>query len=83
MKITSIRMEKVDSTKPILANFSIVFDNDFAVNNISLIEGKERKFIAFYCRANKEGKYLNVCHPINKEFREYIENELISYYENN
>lgn len=83
MKITSIRMEKVESPLSILANFSIVLDDQFAIHNISLIKGKERNFIAFYSRKNNEGKYLNICHPITKDFREYIENELISYYENN
>lgn len=83
MKITSIRMEKIENPLTILANFSIVLDNQFAIHNISLIKGKDRNFIAFYSRRNNEGKYLNVCHPIVPEFRQYIENELLSYYENN
>ena len=28
----------------------------------------------------ENGEYINVCHPINNEFRSYVENELINYY---
>lgn len=84
MKITDIRMEKVDSSySKALANFDVTFDNCFVVHNISLIKrnDSEETFIAFYSRKNLEGKFINICHPITREFRNEIEAELKNFYE--
>lgn len=84
MVITSIKMntENIPEKPRILANFSIVFDNCFVVHDIVLMKGKERNYISFYSRTNKNGEHVNICHPINKEFRSYIESLLIEYYDN-
>ena len=82
MVITSIKMntDNIPEHSRIIANFSVVFDNCFVIHDIVLIKGKERNYISFYSRTNKSGERLNVCHPINKEFRNYIESTLIEYY---
>lgn len=80
MKITNIQMEKVDHLR-VLANFDVTFDNCFVVHNISLIKRDDGSaFLAFYSRKNAEGKFINICHPINHEFRKEIEETLIGYY---
>lgn len=80
MQITDIRMEKVNYKK-VLANFDIVFDNYFVVHNVTLVKREDESvFISFYSRVNKEGKWINICHPINKRARAEIEETLINYY---
>lgn len=84
MKITNIQMEKVDNYQRVLANFDITFDNCFVVHNVSLIKRDEDNsaFVAFYSRMNSEGKHINICHPITREFRREVEETLIDYYNN-
>jgi len=80
--ITDIKMntDNIPEYSRVIANFSVVFDNCFVVHDIVLVKGKDRNHISFYSRRNKNGEYINVCHPINNEFRSYVENELINYY---
>lgn len=82
MTITDIKMntDNIPEYSRVIANFSVVFDNCFVVHDIVLVKGKDRNHISFYSRKNKNGEYINVCHPINNEFRSYVENELINYY---
>lgn len=82
MTITDIKMntDNIPEYSRVIANFSVVFDNCFVVHDIVLVKGKDRNHISFYSRRNKSGEYVNVCHPINNEFRSYVENELINYY---
>lgn len=82
MTITDIKMntDNIPEYSKILANFSVVFDNCFVVHDIVLIKGKDRNHISFYSRKNKNNEYINICHPINNEFRNYIETTLINYY---
>lgn len=82
MTITDIKMntDNIPEYSRVIANFSVVFDNCFVVHDIVLVKGKDRNHISFYSRRNKNGEYINVCHPINNEFRSYVENELINYY---
>ena len=82
MTITDIKMntDNIPEYSRVIANFSVVFDNCFVVHDIFLVKGKDRNHISFYSRKNKNGEYINVCHPINNEFRSYVENELINYY---
>ena len=93
MKITDIKMTKVEEDfSRVLAKFDVVFDNCFAVHNISLVkalpknsesEEKKEAFIGFYSLRDTNGKYINICHPINSEFRNYVEDTLIEFYNNN
>ena len=82
MTITDIKMntDNIPEYSRIIANFSVVFDNCFVIHDIVLVKGKDRSHISSYSRKNKNGEYVNVCHPINNEFRSYVENELINYY---
>lgn len=82
MTITDIKMntDNIPEYSRVIANFSVVFDNCFVIHDIVLVKGKDRNHISFYSRKNKNGEYINVCHPINNEFRSYVENELINYY---
>ena len=82
MTITDIKMntDNIPEYSRVIANFSVVFDNCFVVHDIVLVKGKDRNHISFYSRRNKNGEYINVCHPINNEFRSYVENEVINYY---
>ena len=90
MKITDIKMTKSEeSYLRTVAKFDVVFDDCFAIHNISLVkrynskENEKDLFIGFYSTKDPNGKYINVCHPINSEFRNYIEDTLIKYYNEN
>lgn len=58
----------------------IYFEDCFVVSNISIIQGKEKEFVAMpsYRAGNK---YRDVCFPVTKEFREKINDAVLDTYQ--
>ena len=65
----------------------IYFENSFIVNNINIVQGKEKIFVSMPSYKTKQvdenGKpiYQDVCYPVTKDFREKLYNEIIAEYE--
>lgn len=57
----------------------IYFEDCFVVSNISIIQGKEKEFVAMpsYKAGNK---YRDVCFPVTKEFREKLNDAVLDTY---
>ncbi len=94
MKITSIRIKKNknNENKTLLGVASIEFDNCLVIHDLQLIQLQDKRIISFPHRKIKkyimkdEGysenyEYTDIVHPSNKEFREYVENELFKIYD--
>ena len=60
----------------------VYFEDSFIVNNVSILQGKEKLFIAMpSCKTkqvDEQGKaiYQDVCYPVTKEFRERLYGEI-------
>lgn len=81
MKITDLKLEKNKEENSIVKAFAkIVLDHSLIIHNMKIIEGKNRLFIAFPDRKIRDN-YVNTVHPINSEFREYIESEILKEYQ--
>lgn len=65
----------------------IYFEDSFIVNNVNILQGKEKVFVAMPAYKTKQvdenGKavYQDVCYPVTKEFREKLYDEIIRTYE--
>lgn len=65
----------------------IYFDDSFIVNNVSILQGKDKVFVAIPSyktkQTDEQGKavYQDVCYPVTKEFREKLYAEIVSQYE--
>lgn len=65
----------------------IYFDDSFIINNVSILQGKDRVFVAMPSyktkQTDEQGKavYQDVCYPVTKEFREKLYSEIVSQYE--
>lgn len=65
----------------------IYFDDSFIINNVSILQGKEKLFVAMPSYKTKQtddnGKtvYQDVCYPVTKEFREKLYAEIVNQYE--
>ena len=62
-------------------------DNSFIVNNVNIIQGKEKIFVSMPSYKTKQvdenGKpiYQDVCYLVTKDFKEKLYNEIIAEYE--
>ena len=65
----------------------IYFDDSFIVNNVSVLQGKDKLFVAMPAyktkQVDEQGKavYQDVAYPVTKEFREKLYGQIISEYE--
>lgn len=79
MEITSVRITLFDEER--LKGFSdITFDDMFVVKGVKIIKGNDSMFVSMPSRKRPDGTYQDICHPINKEMREYIEKVVLEEY---
>lgn len=81
MRITDIRIRKINTDGRMRAVVSVTFDDEFVVHDIKVIEGADKLFVAMPSRKTPEGEYRDIAHPINSNMRELIQNEIIRAYE--
>ena len=78
MKVTEVRVKKVDSQNGKLKGWaSVTFDEAFVIHNLKIIEGQKGIFVAMPNRKTKDGEYRDIAHPLNNEMRKTIEDSII------
>jgi len=80
MKITDIRLRKIDSDSKMKAVASVTFDDEFVVHDIKVIEGQNGLFIAMPSRKLSDGEFRDIAHPINPQAREVIQAAVLDKY---
>ena len=80
MKITDVRIRRVDGQSRLRAVVSITIDDAFAVHELRIIEGNEGLFVAMPSKEVGEGKFKDIAHPINAETRELVEKTVLEKY---
>lgn len=81
MKISNIVIRKHYETGRLKAIVSVTFDDSFVVHDIKVIDGPQGHFIAMPSRKKGEQKYIDIVHPINAEFRQYLSEAILRAYE--
>ena len=80
MEITEIRITLRDEEK--LKGFANVpFDNSFVVRGLKIIAGNSGYFVSMPSRKRPDGTHQDICHPINNETRQLIEDRVLEAYE--
>lgn len=79
MLITEVRVTPRDDGK-LRAFASITLENCFVVRGLKIIEGQGRLFVAMPSRRRPDGGFQDVCHPINNEFRDRLEQQVLDEY---
>ena len=80
MEITGIKIKKIATDNKMKAIASITIDDCFAIHDIKVIENEDKIFVAMPNKRLKDGTFKDVAHPINFEFRQYIEAKVIEAY---
>ncbi|MEW9122672.1 MAG: septation regulator SpoVG [Thermotaleaceae bacterium] len=81
MKVTDVRIRKINDEGKMKAIVSVTFDNEFVVHDIKIIEGQNGLFIAMPSRKMGEGDFRDIAHPINSETRTRLQESIFSEYE--
>ena len=81
MKITEVKVFPAKENGRLKAYATIVFDNDFIVRDLKVIEGNKGLFVSMPSRRRKDGSFRDIVHPLNSETRTSIEQQIIQEYE--
>ena len=81
MKITDIRVRKIENGGKMKAVVSITIDEEFVVHDIKIIEGEKGLFMAMPSRKTSDGEFKDVAHPIKSSTREELQRIILERYE--
>ena len=59
---------------------SVIFDNEFVVRNMKVVEGTNGLFLCMPSRKMPDGAHKDMVHPINQTFRNYLESHILEAY---
>jgi len=78
MKVTEVRISPTKGGGKIRAFASVVIDDCFIVNDLRVIEGREKQlFVTMPARKARNGQMRDIAHPLNRETRELIEQRVL------
>lgn len=77
MRITDVRIRKINKEGRMKAIVSVTFDEAFVVHDIKVIEKDEGIFIAMPSRRTSDGEFRDIAHPINQAAREMIQTAVL------
>ena len=81
MKVTDIRIRKVNTEGRMKAIVSVTFDDAFSVHDIKVVEGDKGLFVAMPSKRMPDGEYKDIAHPISGTAREMIQSAVLQEYE--
>lgn len=80
MKITEVKVFPAKDSGRLKAYATIVFDNNFIIRDLKVIEGDKGLFVSMPSRRRKDGSFRDIVHPLNADTRKMIEDTIIGEY---
>lgn len=78
LDITEVRIYLTSQTGPTKAFASVTFDDSFVVKDLRVVDGRKGLFVSMPCRKDKNGEFRDICHPINSDMRNLLDETVIS-----
>ena len=80
MKITDTKVKLINDAEKFKASVAVTIDDCFVIHNIKVIDGKNGLFISMPGKRNGDGKYDDICHPINSDTRKLFSDTILQAY---
>lgn len=80
MNITSVTLRPVSMNK-VCAIASIVIEDSFVVHDLRVVNGDKGLFVAMPSRKLPNGEFRDICHPINADSRERLQDAVLAQFE--
>lgn len=82
MEITDVQMRKREKEgSKMRAIATVILDNEFAVHDIRVLDGKNGLFLAMPSKKKPDGEFHDVANPISSECRKKFEDAIFAKYE--
>ena len=79
MDVTKVTLRAVAMNK-VCAIASIVLDDAFVVHDLRVVNGEKGLFVAMPSRKLPNGDFRDICHPINAESRQQIQEAVLAQF---
>lgn len=76
MEVTETRIFLADEER-LKAYVTVTFNDCFVVRDLKVINGNTGLFVAMPSKKKKDGSYKDIAHPINSDFRNYLEKHIL------
>jgi stage V sporulation protein G len=80
MDVTKVSLRPVAMNK-VCAIASVVIDDAFVVHDLRVVNGEKGLFVAMPSRKLPNGEFRDICHPINAEARQQIQETVLAQFE--
>ncbi len=83
MRITSVKVKKIEEKNSRLVGVATaVIDKVFIIEDIKIIKGDEKLFLAMPSQKMPDGSYKDIAHPLNADCRKLFEDAILTEYDN-
>jgi stage V sporulation protein G len=79
MEVTKVTLRPVAMNK-VCAIASVVLDDAFVVHDMRVVNGEKGLFVAMPSRKLPNGDFRDICHPINAEARQHIQEAVLEQF---
>ncbi|HEY5548064.1 MAG TPA: septation regulator SpoVG [Coriobacteriia bacterium] len=80
MEVTKVTLRPVAMNK-VCAIASVVLDDQFVVHDLRVVNGEKGLFVAMPSRKLPNGDFRDICHPINAESRQRLQDSVLEQFE--
>jgi stage V sporulation protein G len=80
MRVTDVRIRKMNNDGKMKAIVSITLNEQFVVHDVRVIEGNNGLFVAMPSKRTPDGEFKDIAHPITSETREIIQSAVLTAY---
>lgn len=77
MKVTDVRVRRLNPEGRMKAVASVTLDGEFVVHDVRVVEGHNGLFVAMPSRKTPEGEFRDIAHPITTDARERIQTAVL------
>lgn len=81
MKVTDVRLRKIQTDGRMKALVSITLDEAFVIHDLRVIEGNSGLFVAMLSKRTPDGEFRDIAHPINSDMRQEIQDAVMKVYD--
>lgn len=79
MEITEVVIRPINDER-LKAYVSLTIEDALVIKDIKIVDGKNGLFVSMPSRRRKNGKYQDIAHPINTDFRKQMEDKIFEEY---
>lgn len=81
MKVTDVRLRKIQTDGRMKALVSITLDEAFVIHDLRVIEGNSGLFVAMPSKRTPDGEFRDIAHSINSDMRQEIQDAVMKVYD--